>query len=376
MDQGLNMVEVNIVFKILVIEDDSDILQNIVDTLTIEGYQARGAGDGVPGLEIAEVWLPDLIVCDIMMPVMNGYDVLMAMRNKPDTSKIPFIFLTAKTEWSDMRKGMLLGADDYLTKPFIPEELIEAIKIRLKKHDELASSYKTRIESLRQNIARSLPHELRTPLTGVIGYSELLLMDFDVMDKDRAKNMLETIYSSGLRLHRAIENCLMYAQLEITALDNERLSDLRQAKCEEVEHVIHVVANAKADQYKRGDDLKLTLKNATVRVSEPDFTKIVEELCDNAFKFSEEDSSVFIETQITENSFIFKITDFGRGIDSESLKEVGAYMQFERALYEQQGLGLGLVIVKRLVELYGGQFFIQSETDQGTEVAIALPIVK
>lgn len=363
-------------FKILVIEDDADILQNVVDTLTIEGYQSRGAADGAPGLEIANTWLPDLIVCDIMMPAMNGYDVLMAMRNNPDTAKIPFIFLTAKTEWSDMRKGMLLGADDYLTKPFIPEELIEAIKIRLKKHDELASSYKTRIESLRQNIARSLPHELRTPLTGVIGYSELLLMDFDIMDKERAKSMLETIYSSGLRLHRATENCLMYAQLEITALDNERLSDLRQAKCEDIDHVINLVSRAKAEQYKRGDDLKLSLKGANVRISEPDFTKIVEELCDNAFKFSEEDSSVFIETQLTENSYIFKITDFGRGIDSESLKEVGAYMQFERALYEQQGLGLGLVIVKRLVELYGGQFFIQSEADQGTEVAIALPIVK
>ena len=363
-------------FKVLVIEDDIDILQNIVDTLTIEGYQARGAEDGRPGLEIANSWLPDLVVCDIMMPIMNGYDVLMAMRNKSDTAKIPFIFLTAKTEWSDMRKGMLLGADDYLTKPFIPEELIEAIKIRLKKHEDLASSYKTRIESLRQNIARSLPHELRTPLTGVIGYAELLLMDIDVMDKARVKDMLETIYSSGLRLHRATENCLMYAQLEITALDNERLSDLRQAKCSDIEKVINTVTKAKAEQYKRFDDLKTTLKTCTVRISEPDFTKIVEELCDNAFKFSEDDTSVFIETQVTENSFIFKITDFGRGIDSNSLKEVGAYMQFERALYEQQGLGLGLVIVKRLVELYGGQFFIQSESDQGTEVAIALPIVK
>lgn len=363
-------------FKILVIEDDADILQNIVDALNIEGYQARGAEDGIPGLEIAESWLPDLIVCDIMMPGMNGYDVLMTMRNKTDTSKIPFIFLTAKTEWSDMRKGMLLGADDYLTKPFIPEELIEAIKTRLKKHEELASSYKTRIDSLRQNIARSLPHELRTPLTGVIGYSELLLMDIDVMDKDKIKGMLETIYSSGLRLHRATENCLMYAQLEITALDNERLSDLRQARCNEIDKIINTVTRAKAEQFKRLDDIKLNIKNANVRISEPDFTKLVEELCDNAFKFSEEDSSIFIETQVTENSFIFKITDFGRGIDSESLKEVGAYMQFERALYEQQGLGLGLVIVKRLVELYGGQFFIQSELDQGTEVAIALPIAK
>ena len=361
-------------FKILVIEDDADILQNIIDTLHIEGYECRGANDGIPGVDIAKSWLPDLIVCDIMMPGMNGYDVLMELRNYNETAKIPFIFLTAKTEWSDMRKGMLLGADDYLTKPFVPEELIEAIKIRLKKNEELTKSYRNRIESLRQNIARSLPHELRTPLTGIIGYSELLLMDFDTMSKDRIKEWLEVIYNSGLRLHRATENCLMYAQLEITALDNERLSDLRQASCQDVEHIINMVAKAKASQYKREDDLKLNIKNVSIRISEPDLTKIVEELCDNSFKFSEEKSSIFIETQITVNSLIIKVTDFGRGISPESLKEVGAYMQFERALYEQQGLGLGLVIVKRLVELYGGQFFVQSEQGQGTGVAVALPL--
>lgn len=365
-------------FKILVIEDDIDILNNIIDTLKIEGYQARGAEDGKPGLDIARSWLPDLIVCDIMMPTMNGYDVLMALRNESETSKIPFIFLTAKTEWSDMRKGMLLGADDYLTKPFIPEELIDAIKIRLKKHDELTNSFQNRIESLRQNIARALPHELRTPLTGVIGYSELLLMDIDTLetDRERTKDMLETIYSSGLRLHRITENCLMYAQLEITALDNERLSDLRQARCDDAERVISVVTKAKSEQYKRSDDVKLNIRGASIRISDSDFKKIIEEVVDNAFKFSEDQSSVFIETQITENSYIFKVTDFGRGIHPENLKEVGAYMQFERALYEQQGLGLGLVIVKRLVELYGGQFFIQSEFGQDTEVAIALPLIK
>lgn len=359
--------------KILVIEDDADILQNIIDTLTIEGYECRGANDGQPGIDMVNIWLPDLIVCDIMMPGMNGYDVLMVLRNKIESAKIPFIFLTAKTEWSDMRKGMLLGADDYLTKPFNPEELIDAIKIRLKKNEELTKSYKTRIESLRQNIARSLPHELRTPLTGVIGYSELLLMDLDTMSTDRIKEMLETIYNAGLRLHRAAENCLMYAQLEITALDNERLSDLRQATCKDIDHIITVVAKAKSEQYKREDDIKLNIKNASIRVAQADLTKIIEELIDNAFKFSEEKSSIFIETQVNDTSVTLKVTDFGRGITPENLKEVGAYMQFERALYEQQGLGLGLVIVKRLVELYGGQFFIQSEVGQGTEIAIALP---
>lgn len=118
---------------ILVVDDHQDIRENVAEILTLAGYQALEAENGKKALEIARAQKPDLIVCDIMMPELDGYGVLHLMRKNPETEHIPFIFLTAKTERSDFRKGMEMGADDYITKPFEDVELLTAVEIRLKK---------------------------------------------------------------------------------------------------------------------------------------------------------------------------------------------------------------------------------------------------
>ena len=119
--------------KILIIEDNSDIRENAVELLTLSGYEVIEAGDGREGAKLALQELPDLILCDIMMPVIDGYGVLNILSKHRETYNIPFIFLTAKAEKSDMRKGMTLGADDYITKPFDETDLLTAIENRLKK---------------------------------------------------------------------------------------------------------------------------------------------------------------------------------------------------------------------------------------------------
>ncbi|MDX1684865.1 MAG: response regulator [Saprospiraceae bacterium] len=119
--------------KILVIEDNSEVRDNIVEILTLDGYDVLSAENGKIGVEAARAQLPDLIICDIMMPVLDGYGVLKILNRNADTHHIPFIFLTAKSEKSDFRKGMGLGADDYITKPFEDTELLEAVDMRLKK---------------------------------------------------------------------------------------------------------------------------------------------------------------------------------------------------------------------------------------------------
>ena len=113
--------------KILIIEDNSDIRENAVELLTLSGYEVIEAGDGREGAKLALQELPDLILCDIMMPVIDGYGVLHILSKHRETYNIPFIFLTAKAEKSDMRKGMTLGADDYITKPFDETDLLTAI---------------------------------------------------------------------------------------------------------------------------------------------------------------------------------------------------------------------------------------------------------
>ncbi|MGB3152707.1 MAG: response regulator [Maribacter sp.] len=123
--------------KILLIEDNEAVRENTAEILTLANYEVRTAEDGQKGIEKAKTFLPDLVVCDIMMPQMDGYDVLRNFAANPEMTNTPFIFLTAKTDRADMRMGMNLGADDYLTKPFEDNELLDAIACRLKKHDTL-----------------------------------------------------------------------------------------------------------------------------------------------------------------------------------------------------------------------------------------------
>jgi len=124
--------------KILLIEDDTALRENTAELLELEGYQVTTAPNGKIGIEKARKTMPDIIICDIMMPEIDGYGVLEAMNSQENTSKIPFIFLSAKTEHKEIRKGMDLGADDYLTKPFDEEELMSAIESRLAKARILA----------------------------------------------------------------------------------------------------------------------------------------------------------------------------------------------------------------------------------------------
>lgn len=133
---------------ILLIEDNFDVRENTGEILELSNYTVFMAENGKIGIELAKKHLPDLIICDIMMPELDGYGVIHALSKYPETAAIPFIFLTAKTEKSDIRKGMSLGADDYLTKPFDDVELLDAVEIRLHKHELIKSQSDTTVHSL------------------------------------------------------------------------------------------------------------------------------------------------------------------------------------------------------------------------------------
>lgn len=139
--------------KILLIEDNNEIRENTAEILSLADYAVITAENGKIGVERAQAESPDLIICDIMMPELDGYGVLHILSKKPEMAAIPFIFLTAKTEKSDVRKGMELGADDYLTKPFDDNELLNAIETRLRKHALRSNNYQDSIEGLDSFIA-------------------------------------------------------------------------------------------------------------------------------------------------------------------------------------------------------------------------------
>ncbi len=359
--------------KILVIEDEFLIRENIVELLEIEDFEVISAENGRIGFEQASQHLPDLILCDVMMPELDGYGVLSSLRSNPSTATIPFIFLTAKAEHSDLRQGMGLGADDYLTKPCSAEELLEAVRTRLKKQETFEKLSQLKLDELRRSITHSLPHELRTPLNGILGNTELLLLELEDLELSEMRTMLEDIRTSSKRLHRLILNFLLYADLELMANNHQRIQALQKSSVDSIKSLISEAAQEQARQVNREADLHLNLQDSSVQMAATRLAKLVEELVNNAFKFSEPGTPVSVQTEVQQNRFVLYVCDQGRGMTSEQVQKMGAYLQFERKLYEQQGSGMGLSIVKRLVELHKGKLVIESEPNQQTSVRVELP---
>src|SRR5712691_8267690 len=159
--------------KVLVIDDTQEIRMIITESLNLYGFTTLTAEDGMSGIKMAQEHQPDLIICDINMPNLDGYGTLTALRENEATATIPFIFLSGAADKLNMRRGMELGADDYLTKPFTHKELMAAVNTRLEKQAELQRHSDKKLDELRGNITLALPHELRTPLNGILGPARL-----------------------------------------------------------------------------------------------------------------------------------------------------------------------------------------------------------
>jgi two-component system sensor histidine kinase/response regulator len=360
--------------KILVIDDENTLRHTISTILEFAGYEVLDAADGRAGAKLASEHMPDLIVSDIVMPGLDGYGLLSTLRQNAETAAIPVIFVTALAERQAMRQGMELGADDYLVKPFAPADLLNTVKVRLERQAVLAARHDTTLNVLRKNIIYALPHELRTPLHLILGFAQILEMHHHKASSEDILQATGAIIKAGHRLEHLIENYLAYAQMELIATDTQETQALRNHFTEDPVHVVTSTASGCADLYDRSRDLLLDTYGAPLRIAQESLAKIVSEVVDNSLKFSKPGTPIHIRSLCEDQYFVLHICDKGRGMSAEQIKNVGAYMQFERAFFEQQGLGLGLAIVRRLVELHNGQLEIESTLDEGTSVHIRLPL--
>jgi two-component system, sensor histidine kinase and response regulator len=218
-----------------------------------------------------------------------------------------------------------------------------------------------------------LPHELRTPLNGILAYGEILASEAATMPAAEVAEMGQVIYNSGKRLERLIENFLIYAQIELISADPQKIHALRHRQTALPAKLIQEHARAQAKSANRPADLVLQLTDEMLPMSEEYLAKITDELVQNAFKFSERGQPVSVSLTEAPGGIALTVSDRGRGFPADHIAKVGAYMQFDRKLHEQQGLGLGLVISKRLTELHGGTLAIQSGPGTATAVTVKLP---
>ena len=362
--------------KILVVEDAVDLRESVMELLELEGFEVLGAEDGIEALSLIRTHKPDLVVCDIMMPELDGYGVLEQVRKQPETLHLPFIFLTAQSDKTYIRDGMRMGADDFLTKPFSPSELLGSIHQRLAYHQQKKTLINQPIDDLRQSIATALPHELRTPLNSIMGYADLIASDKGISSLDQIQEWARHIQSSAKRLLRLTENYLYYTRLRmLTTLPDERTIYVQQ-EMQGLTSIIMDEVIKLAARYRREEDVKVQLESVgAVRCSLSDAIKVLEELLDNAFKFSEPASPVSVQGYLQSGVYLLTIQDQGRGISEEQLSKIAPYIQFERDFFEQQGVGLGLHLARHIMELFGGQLKIESQLNQGTRVTVLWRLV-
>lgn len=362
--------------KILVIDDEEWLREMIQLALRQRGYDVAEASSGSEGIEKARKELPDLILCDVNMGKVDGYLTLSSLRNEAPTAAIPFILMTGLADNAGMRHGMELGADDYLPKPFTTEQLYAAVEARLKKSQTVRDEAERKLAHLRDNISLVLPHEMRTPLNGIVSNAELLATSAHSLQPEEIAEMGQEIYKSSLRLERVIENFLIYAQLELLATDSKSVSALRVGRTLNAGSLVQSLATQFAQQANRAGDLFLETSDFPVPMSDEYFKRVVGEIVQNAFKFSSAGTRVLVRFTESFNSIVFSVADSGRGFSNDQVMRIGAYVQFERKIQDEQGLGLGLTIAKRLIELHGGTLSVDSEKGVGSTVTVRFPKIK
>jgi signal transduction histidine kinase len=364
--------------KILVIDDEDWLREMIRLALVQRGFEVIEAVNSEAGVAAAREKLPDLILCDVNMDKAGaGYATLAKLRDNESTASIPFILMTGMADSAGMRHGMSLGADDYLPKPFKIEELYAAVDARLRQSRIIREEAERKLSHLRKQISFMLPHEMRTPLNGIISNAELLATAAESpLPPSEIAEMGREISQSGQRLERLIENFLIYAQLELVAADPQSVESLRAARTAQPGEILRATAVAHADKIGRLSDLVMQTADAPLAMAEQYYKKIVGELVDNAFKFSQAGSPVRVSLSVADGEGEFSVRDSGCGFSPEHIQRIGAYVQFERKMQDVEGVGLGLNIAKKLAELHGGSLAIVSEPGKGSTVTVKLPLAK
>ena len=368
--------------SILFVEDNEDLRENAALVLGLEGYVVKVARDGREALDILESgFSPNLIVSDIMMPRMDGYQFFEAVREKAHLKAIPFIFLTARGSRQDITTGRLLGADDYLVKPFDPEEFLIAVQNKLQRVAEIGAQATETLNNARRALVQLLSHELRTPLTYVTGGFALLAEELETRQNspttDDIRVSLELIQSGTQRLNRLAEQMVLYSEiisgfmLQQVQVASEYLD--ATSLCNDAISLLHIVSQEQATH------IHLSFPNELVTVHGVRglLVTALSEVSRKAIQYAGLSHTLEVVVDHDDEWAIFTVIDQGPGIRPEDQHEVwDVLIQSGRERNEQQGVGMGLPIVKGIIEAHNGDVDLYSVVDKGTEVTLRLPLAE
>jgi len=360
---------------LLIVDDNKNNLQVLGSALHTEGYRLALAKSGKEALAQAQKIEPDIILLDIMMPEMDGYETCRLLKENEKTKNIPVIFLTAKTETEDIVKGFRAGGVDYITKPFKKEELL----VRLKNHLDLRMATKKiarqaqklkELNNTKDQMFSIISHDLRSPLAGLKNMLDLLTDKETPTDQDfreSAINIMKTTTDSTVNL---LENLLFWARSQRGELEIEiDTLDLHQITEENIQL-----------NYNTIEQKKLTITN---KIEEYELVKgdlnltktIVRNLLNNAIKFTPEMGSITFEVSVSERDTYLSISDTGVGISEANLQRL--FKDDEHVTTygtnNEKGSGLGLKLCKWFAEKQQGSLSVNSTENKGTTFTLKIP---
>jgi len=363
-----------------------DVQKNIAllgNMLSDELYDIAISDNGRDALNILKEIKPDLILLDIMMPEMDGYEVCRVLKESPETEEIPVIFLTAKTETEDIVKGFKLGAVDYVTKPFNPTELLARVNTHLtlklardkeRAHmEEIARKNKELedLNKLKNDLLGMAAHDLRNPIAAINTIIYLILYGGDEnLTEEQLELLKEIEYSGNFMLN------LLNDLLDVAAIESGKLT----LKRERGDYLEFLSQNIKVNRVLAGKknialDLKFDDNIPEVNFDKDKMSQVINNLISNAIKYSHPETKVTVEVKRKNGFLLTSIIDEGQGIPYEELQYV--FKEFHKtsvqATADEKSTGLGLAITKKIVEGHGGKIGVESEVSRGSRFYFTLP---
>lgn len=361
---------------VLVVDDNPLIVSVVKSLLGAANYEVFTASDGQQALDVLEHRNVDLIVCDVMMPTMDGFQLHTTVRSRTSLSHIPFIFLTALGDAVDVHQGKEVGADDYLVKPFDPSDLLSVVKGKITRARGLKAASEERFDAYRKRVVHVLSHEFRTPLVAINTGAEILIDHKDKLDPAKVSTLLDAIARGGKRLERIVTDFMVLQQIEAGIA--QRMFDTRSIERKADVLFAQFIELNRAELEHDGFEVRMESRAPTgwIKVYEPHIWDILERLVSNVRKFKGQQLVVEFALHEDAQSVIFSVSDRGIGMDVTKVHEaIGLFGQLDRDKLEQQGTGLGLAIASRYAQINGGRLEFSARVGCGTTVALVLPIL-
>ncbi|MCB1189125.1 MAG: hybrid sensor histidine kinase/response regulator [Leptospiraceae bacterium] len=352
--------------SILMVDDNLQNLQVLGNTLRDHGFIPIAAVNGIEALEFVKRKIPDLILLDIMMPGMDGFEVCKKLKEDPFTQEIPIIFLTALSETESVVKGFELGAVDYITKPFNKKELITRVNTHLElkwAREELKQANATK-----DKFFSIIAHDLKTPFTALITISELLVQE--KISNEEKEEFFRYIQEASKRGFDLLKNLLEWSRSQTKNIDfNPKELNLSFI----IEDNIKLLQlSAKAKNIDLSSEIR---KDLILNADENMLNTIIRNLISNAIKFTYDGGKVTIVAQKQEDQIEIRVIDSGIGIEPENIQKLfkidKRFIKF--GTKKEKGTGLGLVICKEFIDFHKGSISVESKIGKGSQFIVALP---